>query len=143
MWRLMPSIFFAQSKPRGPTAGLALTLEESTTAAVGAAFLLFAARIGSRSSWSAISNTGEACPTQEPFVDRGPVHFVVVGQVAPRAAGAQHVEDRVEILARPHRIDPATDRGLGQQYWGDNCPLLIGQVGWVRRAGKRIHTCSG
>src|SRR5450830_1841604 len=39
MWRLIPSIILAPSKPRGPATGIAFTDEESTIAAVGFDFL--------------------------------------------------------------------------------------------------------
>jgi len=52
MWRLMPSIFLAPSKPRGPATDMALTEEESTIAAVGFGFLPARVRVSSRSTRS-------------------------------------------------------------------------------------------
>ncbi len=75
---------------------------------------------------------------------RGPVHFVVVGQVSPRAACSQHVEDRIDIFTDAIGVDgSAALVVLVEQQRGQDRPRLVGQIGWVAGAGKWIHTRAG
>jgi hypothetical protein len=74
-----------------------------------------------------------------------PVHRLprrqVVGQLPPRAAGAQHVEDRVDDLAPRVFLVASVGVGRGQQRL-DQPPLLVGHIGGISgaaRAGGSRH----
>src|SRR5580693_7884004 len=81
-------------------------------------------------------------PAGEVAVHGGPGR-VAGGQVAPRAAGPAHVQDRVHDLAgRVHRrAAPPAGSPFGQAG-GDQPPPRIGQItgiaaGWARSLGTR------
>ena len=68
-------------------------------------------------------------PQAEVAIDRA-ARGQVLADVAPLAAGAQHIHEAVDHLAHLHRALPATTLGRWDQ-WLDQQPLVIGQIAWI------------
>jgi hypothetical protein len=70
-----------------------------------------------------------AAPTHKVLVRRGPADGEVVRWVPPRAPGAQHIQDRIEVFPPPLSwAGPPTAWMLGHDEPGDPGPGGVGQV---------------
>src|ERR1041384_3387394 len=75
-------------------------------------------------------------PAPKVMIDDAPGRQIV-GDKAPRTAGAQDIQDRIDDLALGINFWSTTRLG-GRDHWFENLPFGIMEVGWVRFSG--LHT---